>query len=98
MRGTAWRSCFFFQAEDGIRDYKVTGVQTCALPISSLSTIIDHARRTLYLLGMLERRSSISNWGLDTPHRALACLRGGSSQTLLSPQQEIGRASCRERV
>src|SRR5205807_1714614 len=27
---------FFFQAEDGIRDYKVTGVQTCALPISYL--------------------------------------------------------------
>src|SRR5256885_12975354 len=28
------RTCFFFfQAEDGIRDYKVTGVQTCALPI-----------------------------------------------------------------
>src|SRR5688500_19494827 len=29
-------NCFiFFQAEDGIRDYKVTGVQTCALPICS---------------------------------------------------------------
>src|SRR5256885_7218393 len=28
-------TCFFFQAEDGIRDYKVTGVQTCALPICS---------------------------------------------------------------
>src|SRR3712207_6686894 len=27
--------CFFFQAEDGIRDIGVTGVQTCALPISS---------------------------------------------------------------
>src|SRR5688500_19803712 len=27
---------FFLQAEDGIRDYKVTGVQTCALPIYSL--------------------------------------------------------------
>src|SRR6266702_2682126 len=27
--------CFFFQAEDGIRDGHVTGVQTCALPISS---------------------------------------------------------------
>ena len=26
-------SCFFFQAEDGIRDHCVTGVQTCALPI-----------------------------------------------------------------
>src|SRR3989454_38157 len=32
-----WRF-FFFQAEDGIRDYKVTGVQTCALPISCGST------------------------------------------------------------
>src|SRR6266498_5412646 len=30
--------CFFFQAEDGIRDADVTGVQTCALPISA-----DHA-------------------------------------------------------
>src|SRR5256885_11072141 len=28
-----WPVFFFFQAEDGIRDYKVTGVQTCALPI-----------------------------------------------------------------
>src|SRR5438876_3410798 len=28
---------FFFQAEDGIRDGRVTGVQTCALPISSVS-------------------------------------------------------------
>src|SRR5688500_19957087 len=28
-----WCFFFFFQAEDGIRDYKVTGVQTCALPI-----------------------------------------------------------------
>src|SRR5882762_2668212 len=29
---------FFFQAEDGIRDSSVTGVQTCALPISRLGT------------------------------------------------------------
>src|SRR5699024_6842212 len=29
--------CFFFQAEDGIRDRNVTGVQTCALPISTTS-------------------------------------------------------------
>src|SRR5690554_7398785 len=34
MRRSASRfSCFFFQAEDGIRDADVTGVQTCALPI-----------------------------------------------------------------
>src|SRR5256885_7766896 len=31
---------FFFQAEDGIRDYKVTGVQTCALPISAMAMIL----------------------------------------------------------
>src|SRR5690606_40773087 len=29
---------FFFQAEDGIRDFHVTGVQTCALPICNLET------------------------------------------------------------
>src|SRR3989454_2005565 len=34
-------SFFFFQAEDGIRDYKVTGVQTCALPICAH----DHGQR-----------------------------------------------------
>src|SRR5256885_4589770 len=34
---------FFFQAEDGIRDYKVTGVQTCALPIYlALSPLDKH--------------------------------------------------------
>src|SRR2546425_8497984 len=32
---------FFFQAEDGIRDKLVTGVQTCALPISYLYNIDD---------------------------------------------------------
>src|SRR3989449_11247852 len=31
--------CFFFQAEDGIRDVAVTGVQTCALPIFSTRVI-----------------------------------------------------------
>src|SRR5256885_16384444 len=34
---------FFFQAEDGIRDYKVTGVQTCALPISEVWYLLDRA-------------------------------------------------------
>src|SRR2546429_4291812 len=31
---------FFFQAEDGIRDVAVTGVQTCALPISPLAAVL----------------------------------------------------------
>src|SRR5690606_40064648 len=34
-------SSFFFQAEDGIRDFHVTGVQTCALPISNLDYLIN---------------------------------------------------------
>src|SRR5690348_9146893 len=35
--------CFFFQAEDGIRDGRVTGVQTCALPIF---IILDEGQNT----------------------------------------------------
>src|SRR5690625_7784226 len=35
---------FFFQAEDGIRDGHVTGVQTCALPISDVETALADGR------------------------------------------------------
>src|SRR5699024_11316495 len=34
--------CFFFQAEDGIRDRNVTGVQTCALPILDSDKLIRY--------------------------------------------------------
>src|SRR5205807_742447 len=47
------RFVFFFQAEDGIRDYKVTGVQTCPLPIS------DRAR--LDSLELIPFRAAISS-------------------------------------
>src|SRR2546426_12450213 len=40
---------FFFQAEDGIRDYKVTGVQTCALPISRVIVKAQAAVRKAFL-------------------------------------------------
>src|SRR5258707_2833469 len=43
---------FFFQAEDGIRDIGVTGVQTCALPISAIKQI--HSGTTLSLPHPLE--------------------------------------------
>src|SRR2546426_9325773 len=45
---------FFFQAEDGIRDYKVTGVQTCALPIS-----VAHPRRGRAKLSPHDPRSDL---------------------------------------
>src|SRR5206468_6058498 len=38
-QGNRIRCYFFFQAEDGIRDLIVTGVQTCALPIFSIAYI-----------------------------------------------------------
>src|SRR2546422_3675406 len=41
----ALKQFFFFQAEDGIRDVAVTGVQTCALPISSALTATDDCVR-----------------------------------------------------
>src|SRR5690606_39453505 len=41
---------FFFQAEDGIRDFHVTGVQTCALPISSLTRPSFKSSITIFLI------------------------------------------------
>src|SRR2546422_693109 len=43
---------FFFQAEDGIRDVAVTGVQTCALPIS-----VKRSRSTFFISNSLEPRT-----------------------------------------
>ena len=40
---------FFFQAEDGIRDYDVTGVQTCALPILFKYRSKSRERRSLII-------------------------------------------------
>src|SRR6266446_7292195 len=47
---------FFFQAEDGIRDYKVTGVQTCALPI--LRARQKNRNSAQYALLRFERQAS----------------------------------------
>src|SRR5256886_6944179 len=53
---------FFFQAEDGIRDLTVTGVQTCALPISPTVRELDGlalSSRNTYLNGD-ERRAAVA--------------------------------------
>src|SRR5256886_6829561 len=39
--------CFFFQAEDGIRDLTVTRVQTCALPISTTQRRLDRETKAV---------------------------------------------------
>src|SRR3712207_4618632 len=43
----SWRMFFFFQAEDGIRDIGVTGVQTCALPIYAGTSFLAPPREKL---------------------------------------------------
>src|SRR5688500_19647932 len=52
---------FFFQAEDGIRDYKVTGVQTCALPIS------DEAKRAGIALTQTRVGSMLTSFFTQEP-------------------------------
>src|SRR5256885_9208070 len=44
---------FFFQAEDGIRDYKVTGVQTCALPLAINKHLLSQVLNTCNLISLL---------------------------------------------
>src|SRR5207249_9413466 len=89
---------FFFQAEDGIRDRNVTGVQTCALPISLLADHEkpDRERDRFYLVWIFRGRrvghSSINQIVLGD--EAFIHLHLWNSQL----RGEIGRASCRERV
>src|SRR5256884_920163 len=51
---------FFFQAEDGIRDVAVTGVQTCALPISRTAISCDsHERREQHFRRPAEKSGQV---------------------------------------
>src|SRR5437773_8372427 len=92
---------FFFQAEDGIRDRDVTGVQTCALPISRWR------RSRNPWLGLPPQGASgpvrwrcipICRQSCRPLHRPPPVRRARSaSPTPGGGQTEIGRASCRER-
>src|SRR5256885_7606389 len=64
-----WSCFFFFQAEDGIRDYKVTGVQTCALPICGLQ-LVDPGPQLLQL-GADPLQHPVHLGHLVTPHHLL---------------------------
>src|SRR5205807_5796972 len=94
----------------GIRDYKVTGVQTCALPIflipvQDLTQSQSIATKTPNPLISLFWCRSLSRWivtgrrvvGRTAKLRCSGSTPLGASNPLQSPFQ-IGRASCRERV
>src|SRR5256885_10352282 len=79
---------FFFQAEDGIRDYKVTGVQTCALPISS------RTRTTHRHIADAFGDSQLAEIGIRIgaiPDQSPQCL-----QTSRSEERRVGK-ECRSR-
>src|SRR2546427_9101177 len=70
---------FFFQAEDGIRDLTVTGVQTCALPISWFLRLADEDLGDVARIGSLgvdpvwknaNAKSPEADWGRTCNHRS----------------------------
>src|SRR5437868_7349489 len=83
------RYFFFFQAEDGIRDRNVTGVQTCALPICHSFAVAEqllHGADVVPLLQQMGRERV-------TEGMASNGLRDARPNHRLT--DEIGRASCR---
>src|SRR5205807_5295427 len=76
---------FFFQAEDGIRDYKVTGVQTCALPI-------------LFRMSAPVMRVNDRSWAVSCFSSSPMMSSTSPPEQNPRPSPVIGRASCRERV
>src|SRR5256885_15933532 len=86
---------FFFQAEDGIRDYKVTGVQTCALPISATSATFNVSTTTIPSAQTATVTATLNGVSKTA---TLSLSGGGGSATPLTGTSKIGRASCRERV
>src|SRR3712207_7733950 len=70
--------CFFFQAEDGIRDIGVTGVQTCALPISGAAAA--------------HLRADAPGAGEGHPLRRAARAAGGGERGAGGAERRVGAA------
>src|SRR2546428_4434998 len=73
MMYTMWVVFFFFQAEDGIRDLIVTGVQTCALPIwiGPKNTIVINlsARRVAGIRSQVDQGLELpASWRVGVTH------------------------------
>src|SRR5205807_4498792 len=97
----------FFQAEDGIRDYKVTGVQTCALPIYPLPLtarsklfLSDHNPRAgLFIRSKIggHRKAAGPNESFTTrQHRPAVPLPSADVLCVRSEERRVGK-ECRSR-
>src|SRR5699024_11800716 len=87
---------FFFQAEDGIRDRNVTGVQTCALPISLTpkkpnSALRKYAR--VRLSNNMEVTAYIPGIGHNLQEHSVVLLKGGRVKDLPGVRYHIIRGT-----
>src|SRR5690606_41525113 len=90
---------FFFLAEDGIRDFHVTGVQTCALPILAVTNdkvfpkLLDAVRENCE-----DRFEDVEHEALQAEGQRLIMADICARLSFLLWLYQIGRASCRERA
>src|SRR5690606_39811478 len=88
----------FFQAEDGIRDFHVTGVQTCALPISASGAALRARFTTTRQRAQANAFSSRSSASLSCPTTARnACISFLTCAVCLSSCSNIGSRRSEER-
>src|SRR5690606_40252117 len=86
---------FFFQAEDGIRDFHVTGVQTCALPIYALLPTMG-GQTALNCALDLERMGVLQKYGVEMiGARADAIDKAETRQRFREAMDKIGLESAR---
>src|SRR5699024_11839904 len=86
---------FFFQAEDGIRDRNVTGVQTCALPIFTTNGDAPVVVMTTEVLRNMLYASSVTLRGLgyvvlDEVHYLADRFRGAVWEEVRSEERRVG--------
>src|SRR5690606_40101447 len=84
---------FFFQAEDGIRDFHVTGVQTCALPICNRGIAQGMGAHDVVTTQFIHPVAG----ALQEAQPAKASRHEYQHECDQHCGEEIGRASCRER-
>src|SRR5699024_11329983 len=87
---------FFFQAEDGIRDRNVTGVQTCALPISR-ATAACHPWSLSSLRPLPTRKRSSIEEVATSPPRSEERRVGKGCRSRRAPDHEIRKKGSRKR-